>query len=50
VILSKLGDHYHGVDIAPSAVEKTQKAIEEFVEMDVNEHCPYSASIFVRKP
>lgn len=24
--------------------------VEEFVEMDVNEHCPYSASIFVRKP
>ena len=24
--------------------------VEEFVEMDVNEHCLYSASIFVRKP
>lgn len=30
VILSRLGCIYHGVDIAPSAVEKTRTAIKEF--------------------
>jgi hypothetical protein len=30
VILSKLGCHYHGVDIAPSAVDKSTNALKDF--------------------
>ena len=35
VILSKLGCYYHGVDIAPSAVQKTREALKEFPNVKV---------------
>ncbi len=36
VILSQLGCHYHGVDIAPSAVEKAQSKLKEFPNAKVS--------------
>lgn len=35
-ILSKLGSIYHGVDIAPSAVEKTRKVLKSFPHASVS--------------
>lgn len=35
VILSQLGCKYHGLDIAPSAVEKTKKALKDFPNAQV---------------
>ncbi len=63
VILSELGCRYHGLDIAPSALERARArdkngyivemeaagfAVEHLIEMNESKSIRYAASIYVR--